>query len=308
MKIYLKSISFCLLLLSFISCSESNLETDTIVINPSTKIEGTGFIEFSEYPALADKIIKLFFHVPKSTSKNTPIVFVFHGDGRNAKEYRDAVIKKANEFNFIVIAPEFSNTNFPTGDSYNLGNVFVDGDNPSPETLVSEEKWTFSAIEPIFDFVKVNLANTSEKYTIIGHSAGAQFALRFAMFKPAARFNKMVASASGWYTATDFSVDFPYGFKESPLEEINLSNFFSKEIYLQVGELDNNKNESGLRRNEFADAQGNNRYARAYYFYNKAKKLAENNTMSFTWKIQTNKGLNHDFKPALEKSIDLLFK
>ena len=75
-----------------------------------------------------------------------------------------------------------------------------------------------------------------------------------------------------------------------------------------MGKLDNNKNESGLRRNEFADAQGNNRYARAYYFYNKAKNLAENNTIYFTWKINTNKGLNHDFKPALEKAVDLLFK
>lgn len=307
MKMYIKLISFCLLFFVLVSCSESNLEIENGITNPSSKIEATGFIEFNGYAPLADKTIKLFFHVPKGVSKNTPIVFVFHGNGRNAKDYRDAIISKANEFNFIAIAPEFSIINFPTGDSYNLGNIFVDGDNPSPETLLSEEKWTFSIIEPIFDFVKEKTANTSEKYNIIGHSAGAQFALRFAMFKPTARCSKIVASASGWYTVPDFSVNFPYGFKESPLETINLSNLFFKEIYLQVGELDNNQNEGGLRRNQFADAQGNNRYARAYSFYNNAKNLAKNNTIPFTWKIQTNKGLNHDFKPALEKAADLLF-
>ena len=45
-------------------------------------------------------------------------------------------IDKANEYGVILIAPEFSDLDFPSGNAYNLGNIFIDGNNPSPETLV----------------------------------------------------------------------------------------------------------------------------------------------------------------------------
>ena len=71
------------------------------------------------------------------------------------------MISKANQYNFIVIVPEFSNTNFSGGDTYNLENVFIDGDNPSASTLNPEEAWTFSVIEPLIDYIKQNLNNNS---------------------------------------------------------------------------------------------------------------------------------------------------
>lgn len=307
MKFFIKLIIFNIILLGLTSCSESNLEAKNIVEIPITKISGTGNIEFNEYASLADKPIKLFYHIPDKTTKNTKIVFVFHGNSRNAKDYRNAIIDKANELNFIAIIPEFSRDNFPTGDSYNLGNVFIDGDNPTTKTLNEEEKWTFSLIEPIFDFVKEKTENETDSYDVIGHSAGAQFALRFAMFKQNARFSKMIASASGWYTSVDFSITFPYGFKESPLENIDLAKLFSSKIIIQIGELDNDSNASALRRNNIVDKQGKSRFDRAYSFYEVSEILASKKNVPFAWKIVTNNGLNHDYIPAIQKAADLLF-
>jgi predicted esterase len=292
---------------TFLSCSNADSKIEGSIETPITEMNGTGSINFTEFAPLADKPIALFYHIPKNATKETQIVFVFHGNGRNAKDYRDATIEKANEFNFIVIVPEFSNANFPGGDVYNLGNVFLDGDNPSDATLLPEENWTFSAIEPIFDFIKEKTENTATSYKMIGHSAGGQFAHRFVFFKPNARYSEVVASASGWYTVPDNLVTFPYGFKKSPLEDVDLTTIFSKNIYIQVGELDNSPSAGGLRRNQFADAQGDNRYDRAYYFYNTSKNLASKNNLTFNWNIQTNTGLNHDFRPAIEKAVDLLF-
>jgi predicted esterase len=266
---------FSIIFLCFlISCStpEEVLETN-LSTNTST------FIAVN-----SQKNIPIYYHIPENT--NTPIVIVFHGGGRNAKDYRNAMIAKADEYQFIVIVPEFSIENFPGGDGYNLGNVYDDGDNPSPNSLNPETEWAFSLVEPIFSFMKKELINTSEKHHIIGHSAGAQFAHRLVMFTPNASSDKIVVSAAGWYTVPDFTIDFPYGFQESILENSTLNTLFSKEVYIQVGELDNNPNDGGLRRNNFADAQGVNRFQRAYHFYNEAKELAAENKIPFIGKYK----------------------
>ena len=232
---------------------------------------------------------------------------LLHGAGRNAREYRDAIVSKANEYNFIVIAPEFSTKNYPGGDGYNLGNVFLDGDNPTDNSLNTESEWAFSVINPLFNFIKNKTRNSSERYHMIGHSAGAQFAHRFVMFKPNTNINHVILSAAGWYTVPDFSVNFPYGFQKSPLENINLKNLFNVSISIQIGELDNNPNAPGLRKNQYTAIQGSNRFQRAYHFYNKSKSFADLNGHPFKWRIQTNEGLDHDFKAAIRIAADTIF-
>ncbi len=287
-------------------CSNDTvLRVDDTILNDKTS--GSGFFIYNNQYILHEKELKVFFYIPEIINTNTPIVFVFHGSGRNAKDYRDAMINKANEYHFIVIAPEFSITNFPNSDSYNLGNVFVDGDNPSTSTLNPEEDWTFSVIEPLFDFFKETISNNSSTYHIFGHSAGGQFAHRYVLFKPHARYNHVVASASGWYTATDLNISFPYGFFNSPLENISFENLFQKNLIIQVGNLDNNPNSSGLRHNLFADAQGLNRLDRAHYFYNKATIFANNANLEFNWKFHIIENANHDFRIASINAANLIF-
>lgn len=269
---------------------------------------GEGFFKYSGYAPFANKVMNVYYYIPANTNSNTSILFVFHGTGRNAKDYRDAMISKATQYNFIVITPEFSVANFPDGDSFNLGNVFIDGDNPSASTLNPESEWTFSVIEPLFDFVKQSIHNTSEKYHIFGHSAGAQFAHRFVMFKTNARFDKVVASASGWYTVPEFTISFPYGYKDSPLETISLSNLFQKKLMIQIGDLDNDPNSSGLRHNPFADAQGLHRFDRAVYFFDEASETANSNKLQFQWQLYINKGVDHNYVIASKNAADLIFK
>ena len=151
MKIY-NFIIKCLLIAalhSFMSCSTDSVQSSDTSILPDELVTGAGFFEFSE---VQSKFIRTYYYIPETRTSTTPILFVFHGAGRNARDYRDAMIAKANQYQYIVIAPEFSITDFPGGDGYNLGNVFVDGDNPLSSTLNPEEAWAFSVIEPLFDF------------------------------------------------------------------------------------------------------------------------------------------------------------
>ena len=95
------------------------------------------------------------------------------------------------------------------------------------------------------------------------------------MFKPTAQIDKIIVSAPGWYTTTDYNTAFPYGFSNSILENIVLDDLFDKKLTLLIGDLDNDPDSGGLRHNQFADAQGLHRLERAQYFYNKAATLSD---------------------------------
>lgn len=274
---------------------------------PSSEWQGSGLEVFVDYEPLAAKNLRLFYFVPANANATSPIVFIFHGAERNALEYRNAIINKATAMNFIVVVPEFSEASFSDVNGYQLGNVYIDGDQPSAATLNAEAIWSFSLIEPLFAFVKNKTKNTNATYLAIGHSGGAQFLHRFLMFKPAAKCERAIVSAAGWYTATDKNIDFPYGLRSSPLESLDLAPLYTKNITVQVGTSDNNPNSSSLRRNAQADAQGLHRLARAQYFYNKAAQNASSLSLPFTWQLAIIPGLSHDYVAALGHAADLLF-
>ena len=217
------------------------------------------------------------------------------------------MIQKSNEYNFILIAPKFSSSNFSLGDGYNLGNVYVDGDNPTTNTLNNENEWSFSIIEPLFDSVKSSLSLENDKYNIFGFSAGAQFVHRFIQFKPNARFDKVVAGAAGWYTVPDNTIPFPYGHENSILNSTNLDNLLSSDLYIQVGALDNNPNSAGLRHNEYADAQGLNRVTRAVHFFETGQNISESNNYDFNWSLHIIQGAGHNLIPNADNACNLMF-
>jgi len=305
MKKYIYFISFLAIVCN---CSD-NSEGITHNSNQEDQdLLGTGVFQFSDYETLVDKPLSVYYHIPDAAKEDTPILFVFHGNGRNAFDYRNAMIQKSEQYNFIVIVPRFSSQDFPGGDSYNLGNVYEDGDNPSPNTLNSENLWTFSIIEPLFDKVKELLGSAESTYHILGHSAGGQFAHRFLMFKPEARVKKILVSAPGWYTTLDPNISFPYGLSNSILEDLELNKLFEKQVTLLIGNLDNDPNASGLRRNEIVDLQGTNRYDRALNFYSMAQQSAIEISTILNWTLEINPGVGHDYTIAISKGADLLFE
>ena len=304
MKILLKN--FLLTFTVFIiSCSPagSSFTPSPIPVIPAEISIGSGTFIFS----FNDVDVEVFYHVPASYTASSKVVFALHGGSRDAEGVRDNMIQKSIEYNFVLIAPKFSSQNFSLGDGYNLGNVYEDGDNPSTSTLNDEEEWSFSIIEPLFDSVVSSLSLIEEKYNLFGFSAGAQFVHRFIQFKPNARFNKVVAGAAGWYTVPDNNIPFPYGLDNSILTNTNLSNLLSKDLYIQVGALDNDPNSVGLRHNEYADAQGLNRVTRAVHFFESGQNIAESNNYNLNWSLHIIQGAGHNLIPNADNACDLMF-
>jgi hypothetical protein len=286
------------------SINDSPTETP---VEPA-KMKGTADLLFTDYAPLKNNPIRLYYHIPFNATTLTPILLVFHGTDRNAQYSRDEMIANADKLGFIIIAPEFSDQYYPTADSYNLGNIFVDGDNPSPTTLNPESIWTFSAIEPIFNFMKARIGSSLNSYDVFGHSAGGQFVHRYLLYKPLAKINRLVAASSGWYTMFDNTINFPYGTKQSPVESSNYNNLFNKKVFIIVGELDTDPNSSELRHNEIVDKQGLNRFTRAQYFYTQSRTAAIQSNSAFNWKYYSLKGIGHDFVGTSTAAANYLYQ
>jgi hypothetical protein len=280
----------------FISCSKDNVASD----DENLLNSGSNQFVFT-YSGLPQKPINVFYNIPAGNRTNMPIVIVFHGDERNASEYRDIWVNASNQYGFMVFAPEFNSINFPGGSSYIIGNVYQDGNFPTAQTLNNESVWTFSMIEPLFDFIKVNSGSESNTYDMFGHSGGGQFVHRFVLLKPNARYNRAIASNSGWYTVPDGVANFPYGIMNSPITAINPNNYFSRKLFITVGSLDNNGSDSSLRHNTESDLQGLNRLARANYFFSKSRTYAISIGATFNWQLHTVTNSGHD---AVQMSID----
>ena len=68
---------------------------------PTENLTGSGYFEYADYTPFDGRILKIHYHIPINTSSDTKILFVFHGNGRNAMDYRDAIFP--NRINMALL-------------------------------------------------------------------------------------------------------------------------------------------------------------------------------------------------------------
>jgi pimeloyl-ACP methyl ester carboxylesterase len=203
--------------------------------------------------------------------------------------------------NVIIVAPAFSDEYYPRSLAYNLGNMYDLEDNPLPE-----EVWSFSIIEPIFDFVVDQINGNQTSYDMFGHSAGAQFAQRFVLFKNDSNVNRVVLANAGWYTMLDFLIDYPYGLKETSLNIDKRTPILQHKIVILLGDGDTERTRS-LRQTPEADLQGRNRYERGLFYFEMANQLALENDVNLGWIQQTVPGVGHNNAEMVKAAAQFLY-
>ena len=282
-----------------ISCTESLTEPEEEIVKTTALVpQGVGKFTFDKYAPLSDMPITVHTYLPDSTIKDITIIFVMHGASRNGSSYCIDWVEPAREYNFLVVCPEFDETKFPGSAGYNLGGMYDDG------VLVDSAKWTFAIIEPIFTYLKSEKVTTFETYGIYGHSAGSQFVHRYALFTHPTNAKIFVAANAGWYTMTDFTEAFPYGFQNSPMTEEIIKGKFGLDLVILLGENDTDPNASSLRKTEEAMRQGEHRFERGNTFYAKAKSMANSLETEFNWTKVTVPEVGHsnfEMAPAAAK-------
>lgn len=247
--------------------------------------------------------ITVYYHKPTKAGRQSPIVFVMTGLERNGQAYRDSWINHAERGNFIVLIPEFSKKNYPSSSDYNLGNVFASNGQQNDAS-----KWTFSVIEQIFDKVRLDNGLDCTEYYLYGHSAGAQFVHRFIMYKTDARVKLAIAANAGWYTFPTFTVDFPYGLRNSGLNEEKIKKAFSKKLFILLGNQDNDSHHQNLRKTPQANAQGKHRLERGYAFFQAGKGQAAKMKVDYLWELKEVPFVGHSNKKMSQAAANLIIE
>ncbi len=246
--------------------------------------------------------INVWVYVPHTVDKRAaPILMMMHGAKRSATRYLSEWDQVADEHGFIVIAPEFDREHFRGSARYNRGNVQADNGMRNPESA-----WTFSAIEPIFDHVRVGLGNTRQSFTLYGHSAGSQFAHRFMLFKPDAPVRRYLLANAGWYTLPDLNTPYPYGLAGTGLTEDDVRRALAKDVIVLLGNQDTDTNHESLRRSDEAERQGAHRFARGQTFFRTGKTNAEHLAVPFNWRLRVIEDVAHSNGGMAAGSGDLI--
>jgi hypothetical protein len=259
---------------------------------PAAIREGAGRFLFQDPPSATGKTVPVWYYRPKSFGPDTPILFVMHGVKRNADQYRDNWIALAEAHRLLIVAPEFSNANFPKSWAYNLGNVVARGPGdtltPNPESV-----WSFPVIDRVFGEVRRLTGSKRATFAIFGHSAGAQFVHRYMTYTGGSLVDLAIAANAGWYTLPNDSETFPYGLRQTKLTEGNVKTALGKKVVILLGEADTVQ-DPNFRMTPEAMRQGSTRLDRGKNNFAVARREAETLGTPFNWRLVLVPDVGHD--------------
>ena len=245
--------------------------------------------------------LDVFYHLPKTIDNDTKVLFVVHGNTRNADDYLNSWIRLTKDKNIAIFAPHFKRSSFI---SFNTLQMSTSNGKIRTDT----DLYLHNSIDTLFKYIKAKFKLKDKLYDIYGHSAGAQFVHRYLLMSDNPSVNKAVAANAGWYTFLN-GADFPYGVKNPPisLTDSNVKKFLSTNLYILIGTNDIDV-DSSINKSKGAQKQGINRLQRAKNFFTYTESIVEQNNLEFKWKYQAVPGAPHSNKVMSKAAVLVLFE
>tara|TARA_Y100000992_G_scaffold74538_1_gene47069 strand:- start:30 stop:887 length:858 start_codon:yes stop_codon:yes gene_type:complete len=245
--------------------------------------------------------LDVFYHLPKTIDNDTKVLFVVHGNTRNADDYLNSWIRLTKDKNIAIFAPHFKRSSFI---SFNTLQMSTSNGKIRTDT----DLYLHNSIDTLFKYIKTKFKLNDKLYDIYGHSAGAQFVHRYLLMSDNPSVNKAVAANAGWYTFLN-GADFPYGVKNPPisLTDSNVKKFLSTNLYILIGTNDIDV-DSSINKSKGAQKQGINRLQRAKNFFTYTESIVEQNNLEFKWKYQAVPGAPHSNKVMSKAAVLVLFE
>ena len=245
--------------------------------------------------------LDVFYHLPKTIDNDTKVLFVVHGNTRNADDYLNTWIRLTKDKNIAIFAPHFKRSSFI---SFNTLQMSTSNGKIRTDT----DLYLHNSIDTLFKYIKTKFKLNDKLYDIYGHSAGAQFVHRYLLMSDNPSVNKAVAANAGWYTFLN-GADFPYGVKNPPisLTDSNVKKFLSTNLYILIGTNDIDV-DSSINKSKGAQKQGINRLQRAKNFFTYTESIVEQNNLEFKWKYQAVPGAPHSNKVMSKAAVLVLFE
>lgn len=245
--------------------------------------------------------LDVFYHLPKTIDNDTKVLFVVHGNTRNADDYLNTWIRLTKDKNIAIFAPHFKRSSFISFNTLQMSTS-------NGKIRTNTNLYLNNSIDTLFEYIKAKFKLNDKLYDIYGHSAGAQFVHRYLLMSDNPSVNKAVAANAGWYTFLN-GADFPYGVKNPPisLTDSNVKKFLSTNLYILIGTNDIDV-DSSINKSKGAQKQGINRLQRAKNFFTYTESIVEQNNLEFKWKYQAVPGAPHSNKVMSRAAVLILFE
>ena len=262
---------------------------------------GRGQFVFNDSLGNSNRPITVHLYRPVAWNRSGPILIVMPGADRSGQSPLETWIPYAEQYSSLLIVPEFSQDNYPGDYWYNAGNTY------SSEKWNPKANWTYMAIEHLFDYIREKSGATQSTYLLFGHSAGGQFVHRMVTFLPEARYSRAVAANPGLFVMPVYTIQYPFGLKDSPLQKSSLPNVFARKLIIMSGGSDTDPNDNGLANFPEAETQGSTRFERARFYFTTAKDEAERLRVPLNWEYHIVPGVGHSESGMAGPSAYLLF-
>lgn len=213
------------------------------------------------------------------------LLLAFHGSERNPRAARRAARPLAERGCLVLLAPYFDMERFPLA-RYDWGGVVIAG-----KVQPADARTGHLAIE-LVTWARREVGEALP-YSMIGHSAGAQFLARLAAFVPNTARRIVVANA-GAHVFPSLNANAPYGFGKAfapDVAEEAMKRYLNQPLTFMLGEADTDENDPAV--GSAAMAQGKSRFERGLNTFEAGRRLAERNGWPFGWHLVRVPGVGH---------------
>lgn len=299
-------------------------EEHDLGFEPAALLPGAGCFTVAGGIGRREDIIRVHYYMPRSFSRNAPILLVLPGAGRNSDDYRNTWIETARRKNVLVAALGYPEETYDFA-AYHMGGViknltFVSA--PSRERGVIRLRdedivfdlnpvshtWLFNDFDRVFGVIAQACGSERAGYDIFGHSAGGQILHRLALLFPPSRARRIIAANAGFYTLPDFRAPPPTGVKGLGVTQGTFARAFSRNVTILLGEHDNSDTAGGtMLHTPKIDEQGLGRLTRGRTFYTQCRDMAARLETPFRWGYKVVPNVGHDYRAMSAAAAQALY-
>ena len=244
--------------------------------------------------------VEILYITPNVINEDTEIIFVIHGNSRNADDYLSAWIPLVQNKNVIIAAPKFDKKNF---------RYFFLLESAESNGSINERSDSYinTSISLFFNYFKSRFALNANTYKMFGHSAGAQFTHRYMLLSNDQRISDTVIANAGWYTFLN-GEQYPYGIKDTPIEisSSHIRWFMSNKTSLLIGSIDTNLN--NVNSSAGAQKQGITRVDRADNYFKSLIDISDKKEIPFRWSYKVINDVGHDYQKMTPIAASILLQ
>ena len=212
------------------------------------------------------------------------VLLVFHGNSRNADDYRDYARPFADKSCLSIYAPLFDRERFRSW-RYHRGGVIRRNVVPPPD------EWTVSIIQDLAQWALAREGGTDKALYLFGHSAGGQFLSRVAAYAPPTGVRRFVVANPSSHVWPEFDELIPYGFGWFPQANRALKRYLNLPLTIYLGSKDTGSRL--LSQKAAAVRQGTNRLERGRNAFKAGRELAREEGWAFNWEMVVAPGVGH---------------